>query len=211
MGWFGSKKFEPFPKLLQYIGVGTRTLTCTRKKKEERLKMTNQELEELIAQEGKNIYSFCLQLTGSKLTADELYQDTFLRATEKRNTLQVDGNMKSYLLSVALMLWKNQKRKFAWRNRIAPVEMFREETGEAMGEAEDVLQDVLKEEQCKLVRKAVNSLPDKYRIPILLYYMEEMTVSEVAKVLKIPPGTVKSRLSNARKCLESELEVYYHE
>lgn len=172
--------------------------------------MTNQELEAVIAQEGKNIYSFCLQLTGNKLSADELYQDTFLRATEKLDVLHIEGNMKSYLLSVALMLWKNQKRKFAWRNRIAPIETFREETGDAMGEAEDVLQDVLREEQCKLVRKAVDSLPDKYRVPVLLYYMEEMTVSEVADVLKIPPGTVKSRLSNARKRLESELEVYYH-
>lgn len=172
--------------------------------------MTNQELEEVIAQEGKNIYSFCLQLTGNKLSADELYQDTFLKATEKINTLHVDGNLKSYLLSVALMLWKNQRRKFAWRNRIAPMEIFQEETKGAAGEAEDVLQDVLREEQCRLVRKAVARLPDKYRVPVLLHYMEYMTVAEVAKILKIPPGTVKSRLSIARKRLESELEGYYY-
>lgn len=81
--------------------------------------MTIQELERLIVQEGRNIYSYCLHLTGSRLLADELYQDIFLRATEKMNTLHSDGNLKSYLLSVALMLWKNQKRKFAWRSRKA--------------------------------------------------------------------------------------------
>lgn len=84
-----------------------------------RFSMTIQELERVIAQEGRNIYSFCLHLTGSRLLADELYQETFLRATEKMNTLHSDGNLKSYLLSVALMLWKNQKRKFAWRSRKA--------------------------------------------------------------------------------------------
>ncbi len=172
--------------------------------------MTIQELEQVVAQEGTNIYSFCLQLTGSKLLADELYQDTFLKATEKIKKLDGDGNLRSYFLSIALMLWKNQKRKFAWRNRIAPVETFREEMEETIGGEGDILQDCLREEQCRLVREAVAALPEKYRVPILLYYMEEMQVAEVAKVLGIPPGTVKSRLSVARKRLESELEGYYH-
>lgn len=173
--------------------------------------MTIHELEQVIAQNGKDIYSFCLHLTGSKLLADELYQDTFLRATEKKNALYIDGNLKSYLLSVALMLWKNQRRKFAWRSRIAPMDVFDEEMGEGYESTEDVLQDCLREEQCRVVREAVSALPDKYRVPVLLYYMEEMPVKEVAAVLKIPPGTVKSRLSVARKRLESELEGYYHE
>ena len=80
--------------------------------------MTIQELEQIIALHGKEIYSFCNSLTGNRILADELYQDSFLKATEKLDRLQADGNIKSYLLSVALRLWKNQKRKFAWRNRI---------------------------------------------------------------------------------------------
>ena len=172
--------------------------------------MTIQELEQVIAQSGKDIYSFCLHLTGSKVQADELYQDTFLRATEKMDKLQADGNLKSYLLSVSCKLWKNQKRKFAWRNRIAPADVYNEEMGEVLEGKEDILQDYLRLEQCRLVRKAVSTLPDKYRMPILLYYMEEMSVSDVAGILGIPPGTVKSRLSVARKRLESELEGYYY-
>ena len=173
--------------------------------------MTIQELEQVIAQYGKEIYSFCLHLTCNKLLADELYQDTFLRATEKVDKLQGEGNLKSYFLSMALMLWKNQKRKLAWRNRIAPMHSFSEETGDVLGVAEDALQDCLKEERRAAVRKAVSGLQEKYRIPVLLYYMEEMTVAEVAEVLGIPSGTVKSRLSVARKRLESELEGYYYE
>lgn len=172
--------------------------------------MTIQELEEVIAREGKNIYSFCLHITGRKLLADELYQDTFLKATEKMDTLQVDGNVKSYLLSVAMMLWKNQKRKFAWRNRIAPVEVLDEQMQETVGGNEDILDDCLRQEQCKLVRKAVSALPDKYRTCVLLYYMEEMSVAQVAEILKIPKGTVMSRLSVARKRMQTELEGYYH-
>lgn len=172
--------------------------------------MTIQELELAIAGFGKDIYSFCLHLTGSKQLADELYQDTFLRAVEKKNKLQADGNLKSYLLSVSLMLWKNQRRKFAWRNRIAPTDVFNEEFGETLEGSEDILQDCIRKEQCMLVREAVSALPEKYRVPVLLYYMEEMTISDIAVIMGIPPGTVKSRLSAARKLLESELEEYYH-
>ena len=82
--------------------------------------------------------------------------------------------------------------------------------GETIGGEEDLLQDYLREEQCRVVREAVSFLPEKYRVPVLLYYMEEMPVADVAEVLGIPPGTVKSRLSVARKRLESELEGYYH-
>lgn len=62
-----------------------------------------------------------------------------------------------------------------------------------------------------MVRKAVSRLDEKYRIPVLLYYMEEMSIAEVAAVMQIPQGTVKSRLDTARKRLESELEGYFNE
>ena len=174
--------------------------------------MTIQELEQVIALYSKEIYSFCLQLTGSRTMADELYQDTFLKAAEIAERIKADGNLKSYFLSVALRLWKNQKRKFAWRNRIAPTqELFEDAKKNISDVQEDVLEDYLRQEQLQTVRKAGSGLKEKYKIPILLYYMEQMSVAEVAAVMGIPQGTVKSRLNTARKCLESELEEYFNE
>lgn len=174
--------------------------------------MTIQELEQAIALYGKDIYSFCLHLTGNRMAADELYQDTFLKATEKTAQLNTDKNPKSYFLSIALRLWKNQRRKIAWRNRIAPMEeLFESMQEDASTAAQDALSGCLKKEQRQIVQKAVAGLDEKYRIPVLLYYMEEMAVSEIAALLRIPQGTVKSRLSTARKRLESELEDYFNE
>lgn len=174
--------------------------------------MTIHELEQSIALYGKDIYSFCLHLTGSRMLADELYQDTFLKATETAGRLRTDGNLKSYYLSVALRLWKNQRRKFAWRQRIAPVQEWSDKAAEsAFGTDEDVLKTYLKKEKRQMVREAVSALDEKYRIPVLLYYMEGMSVAETASVMGIPKGTVKSRLNTARKRLESELEEYFDE
>ena len=82
--------------------------------------MTIQELERCIQLYSKDIYSFCMHLTKEKGSADDLYQDTFLEAMKKLAVIRYEDNPKSYLLSVAIRLWKNRVRKFAWRNRIAP-------------------------------------------------------------------------------------------
>ena len=75
--------------------------------------MTKLELEQCIEEYGTDIYSFCLHLTGNRQQADELYQETFLKAVEKRSEILSDGNVKSYLLSVAVRLWRNWRRNSA--------------------------------------------------------------------------------------------------
>lgn len=64
--------------------------------------------------------------------ADDLYQDTFLKAMELIPKIDNDQNPKSYLLSIAVHIWKNKKQKFAWRKRIADInpitDLFMEQT-----------------------------------------------------------------------------------
>ena len=176
--------------------------------------MTDIELEQFITEYGGDIYSFCYCLTGSRQEADDLYQETFLRAIEKKQILDAEGNPKSYLLSTAIRLWKNQRRKTAWRKRIADME----ETGNEIAgtdlqtgaESSPEHQAVRKEMQAA-VRNAVDRLPDKMKVTVLLYYMEERSVEQIADILRIPRGTVKSRLHQARKILEKELEYVLNE
>lgn len=149
-----------------------------------------------------------MHLTKEKGSADDLYQDTFLEATKKLAVIRYEDNPKSYLLSVAIRLWKNRVRKFAWRNRIAPQvgETALEQEG---GATPDVSEKAVANEERGMLWKAVDALDDRYRIPLLLYYMEEQSIAELAELLSIPQGTVKSRLHKARQLLEKELEDYY--
>lgn len=171
--------------------------------------MTVQELEQCVLLYGRDIYSFCLQLTCDTHLADDLYQDTFLRAMEQLCKLDRTGNVKSYLLSVALRVWKNQKRKIAWRQRIAPTEAFYEELLRLEADQPNGMESVLSNEEKTVVRRAVLQLEEKYRVPVLLFYLEEMPVREIAKLLHVPRGTVLSRLHYARKKLEQRLEGYF--
>ncbi len=71
--------------------------------------------------------------------------------------------------------------------------------------------EFLKKEESTQVQQAVNRLPEKFKLPILLFYMEDLPLAQIAEVLKIPIGTVKSRLHQAKKLLEKELEVVLDE
>ncbi len=170
--------------------------------------MTKQELETCISEYGRDIYSFCRYLTGDKQEADDLYQDTFLVAVERCETLDFTNNPKSYLLSVALRLWKNRKRKFAWRKRIADVQGVVEERDIADNNVGEISpeEQVLRKEESQVVRQAVDKLPERFRLVVLLFYMEELSTREIAAVMQIPNGTVLSRLFQARKLLRKELE-----
>lgn len=169
--------------------------------------MTNMELTEWISEYGKEVYSFCKWLTGCGTEADELYQDIWLVVVQRLEDLKPAGNVKSYCLSVALRLWKNKRRKYAWRQRIAGEQLYQEICGSAEPEQEaSPEQQLLSQERDSLIRKAVEALPWRQRVIVLLYYMEEQPLGRIAEITGLPLGTVKSRLYHARKVLRQKLE-----
>ncbi len=170
--------------------------------------MTEQEFEVCIAEYGKDIYSFCRQLTNSRAEADDLYQDTFLTAVELREQINCGQNPKSYLLSITLRIWKNKRRKAAWRKRIADVQPILEEQDADMGESAEPSPEecFARRERNTLIRNAVNRLPERLRIVVLLFYMEDLSTAQIAAAMHLPQGTVLSRLHRARKLLKKELE-----
>ena len=164
--------------------------------------MNTEELSRLIAEYGKDIYNFCLHLTMSKNEADDLYQDVFLKVMDK---ITDSGNPKSFLMGSALRLWQNKRRKAAWRFRIAPLEDL-SEYGD-LGTVSTPESEYLIKEEKETVLIAVNSLKEPLRTVILLYYSADLCIDEIAKIMGIPEGTVKSRLHKARKILKEKLEA----
>ncbi len=170
-------------------------------------------LEQLVEQYGNVLYAFCNQLTGSRQEGEELYQETFLKAVELHR--QIDGaqNPKGFLIAVAARLWRNRRRKYAWRQRIAPLEQLSERAEQQPVQAccDNPEELALQREQQQLVRQAVSELPDKWKLPVYMYYTAGLSIDEIAGLLRIPAGTVKSRLYKARSVLKEKLEVSWNE
>lgn len=170
--------------------------------------MNKQLLEHYIEAYGTDIYSFCIRLTQNLEQAEELYQDTFLAMCEKEDWKE-EGNVKSYLLGITIKLWRNRKRKFAWRKRIAAeIPLSKEQGLEAFSTDENLEQHMVSKEEQEAVWKAVYKLPEQLRIVILLYYMEDFKVAEIAEKLSLSISNVKSKLMRARRYLKQELEDF---
>lgn len=169
--------------------------------------MKQEELENYISTFGRDLYSFCCSLTHSRHQADDLYQNTFLKMYDMGEQLIIKTNPKSYLMGIALNLYRNDKRKMSVRQRITGINIPVEENADMVSDNGLTTEDmILEKEQQRTVREAVRKLPDRYRIPTLLYYMEELSVSEIAALTNLTESAVKSRLHRARKILKERLE-----
>lgn len=174
--------------------------------------MNNDEFEQFVQDNGKEILNFCRMTCRDKESGDELYQDTMFKLLKMRNKLDRQQNVRSYALSISLLLWKNKKRKYANRNRLiyfVSIDKLKDNDNFEIADTGSVSPELhhLQDEEKKTVQMIVSKLPDKFRIPINLFYSADMSIQEIAEILNIPVGTVKSRMNKAKRMLKKELEA----
>lgn len=170
--------------------------------------MERSDIHLLIEEYGNNLYRYCKSITYTVEDAEDLYQQTFLKAFELYKKISLNKNPCSYLMSLATNIWRNHKSMYARHERIAPTISAQAEGMqiEDVQSGENILEQIVKKEEYARLNMSVNRLPDKQRQVILLFYAGEMSIEDIAKILKIPKGTVKSRLNKARQCLRKEME-----
>ena len=174
--------------------------------------MNNDEFERFVLKFGKDILRFCRMTAQDAENGDELYQDTMLKLLEKKKRLDSMQNTKSYALSTSIYLWKNKKKKYANRMRLVPTDSMDEmfEEGYEISDPDNETSPghiVLQQTEVDMIQGLVASLPEKYRIPVYLYYSADMQINEISEILGLPEGTVKSRMRKAKKQLKEKLEA----
>ena len=171
--------------------------------------MNETQLEQIVQIWGADILRFCRITAGSRDAGDELYQDTMLTLLEKQDTLDEARNIKSYAIAVSLRLWKNRTRKWMRRLRLVPQESLEELSEQGIHPGEDGASPeefLMKKNQIETVRSLVEQLPEKYRLPIQMYYSAELPICAIAEILNLPENTVKSRLHRAKATIRKKLE-----
>lgn len=163
-------------------------------------------VEELIGTCGPRLWRLCRHLARSAEDAEELYQQTFLRALEREADLTPEGNPAAWLCATAAGLWKSSLRRTARREAIAPAAP--EENRENVPSGETPEELLLRRERAARVNALLDALPGKYREPLVLHYAGGLSVEEIAKALRLPQGTVKSRMARGRDRLKNEWEVW---
>jgi RNA polymerase sigma-70 factor (ECF subfamily) len=162
-----------------------------------------------------SLYRTALRLTNNPQDAEDLVQETMLKAFRFADTYQRGTNLRAWLFRILNTSAINRYRKQATHPATTPLpegedfylyNRIRDISGQELSEAaeEEVLSKYLDED----VYKAIHDLPINFRMPLLLADIEGMSYKEIAEALQIPIGTVMSRISRARRQLQHTLWQY---
>lgn len=174
--------------------------------------METDEIMSLFNEYGDAIYNFCMYLAKNRHDGEDLFQQTFMRAIEISYRIDKHNNPKSYLMSIAVNVWRNTFQKRNRRARISQtMEMGSGEAENLKDHGADVEASVISKIMSDALLEIVNRLDDKYRIPVIMAYMEDMKISEIAAAISKPEGTVKRRIHEAKKKMRKEMEAMGYE
>jgi RNA polymerase sigma-70 factor (ECF subfamily) len=151
------------------------------------------------------LFAYAVVLTRNHAEAEDLVQETYVRAMQAMGRLRPESNVKGWLFTILRNVWLNQLRKV--RNGPQMIQIEAEEgvanrVVEPSRNSHDLYVSKVEGEQ---VRTAIQELPTKFREIILLREYEDLSYQEIARVLNCPVGTVMSRLGRARAMLRTVL------
>jgi len=153
---------------------------------------------ELVERYYASLYRYAYRLSGSQADAEDLTQETFLRATAKLGQLRDANKVRPWLYSILRHAYLQRQRSAPQTPHVSLDDLF-----DVAEEVPDPLPDL----DAEALRKALDDLPEQFRTVVLLYYFEELSYREIADVLDVPIGTVMSRLARARNYLKTRLLV----
>lgn len=157
-------------------------------------------LDQYIETYGRRLYGLCRKLCGERFDAEDLYQETWLRALRCFARYDPSRDFEPWIAKICVNLFRDRWR----RKKRSPVfDGFASEEEKTMA-----LENVPAPEQAdySAVHAAVSALPEKQRLAVILYYFNGFDIETTARMLKVPPGTVKSRLAGARTRLKERLK-----
>lgn len=159
-------------------------------------------MEQIMIKYGKDVLKLAFSYVRNRTIAEDLTQEVFLKCYEKVDTFQGNAKLKTWLYTIAANHCKDYLRSAHYRYTVLTDKIARITRGKDPSPEETYLEG---NEQKELVEK-VFSLPVKFREVIYLFYFEELSIKEIAKLLHINENTIKSRLSRAKFLLRSTLE-----
>ena len=161
------------------------------------------------------LYSGALRMTRNPADAEDLVQETYLRAYRGFGGFQEGTNIKAWLFRILTNTYINSYRAKQRRpeqtelDEVEDLYLYRRlgglEAAKLSRSAEDELMDTFSEAE---VKAAVEDLPENFRMAVLLADVEGFSYKEIAEILDIPIGTVMSRLHRGRKALQARLFEY---
>jgi RNA polymerase sigma-70 factor (ECF subfamily) len=158
--------------------------------------------EELTRRWEKPLFYFIRRIIGGEADAWDVLQEVWLKAFRSIGSLREPTRFRTWLYSIARhSAMSHHRAEYRERNHLAELPL----------DSSDFTPPLPDPSEAERVHEALDRIPLPFREALTLYFLEDLSVSEIAEVLGIPSGTVKSRLFHARTALKKELEREAHD
>lgn len=170
---------------------------------------------DLVKRYEKKLYNFGLRVCWDVRDAEDLVQETFLNVFRYIKNFRYETKFKNWLYKIAssVCIKKKRKSKFAPERELSLEEFLPKEDSqvptELPGWASAPVDQLLNQEISETIKKAIMSLPEKYRVVIALRDLEGFSTAETAQILNMTASNVKVRLHRARLFLRETLKTYF--
>jgi RNA polymerase sigma-70 factor, ECF subfamily len=165
--------------------------------------------DEVVDRYGNDLYRLALSFVGNPDDAEDILQETYAAAFERRGSFKGESSLKTWLISI---LVRRAARHHRYRRIWKTVSLHLLGGVEESGLAEDTAISPVKELELRMdVRRMMDSLSRKHREVLVLREVMGLSYQEISEVLGIPTGTVESRLFRAREDLRSRFAEYLKE
>ena len=171
----------------------------------------NQAFAQLLSRWEGPIKRLCIRMLNDEHKAEDVTQEAFARIYAKRKDFQHGSKFSTFIWRVATNLCLDELRRIKRRREltILPQTMDSSETDvweELPSDGPGPDESAVTDEQAEFVRRAVAQLPEHYRSVVVLRHYEDLKFREIADVLEVPEGTVKSRMAEALSLLNAALK-----
>lgn len=166
--------------------------------------------DELVSQYERRIYNFAMRLSGNADDAEDIAQETFIRVYNAIQNFRGDSNFSTWVFRIAHNVFLDMRKKVKAHPQTSLEESVELDESEVTRQVEDPnpLPDEVAQasELHDILQRAIEALPEYQREMVVLYHTQNKSYEEIAEIMDLPIGTVKSRLNRARIALKSLLD-----
>jgi RNA polymerase sigma-70 factor (ECF subfamily) len=165
----------------------------------------------LIRRYEKRVYNFAFRLCGNYDEASDIAAETFVRLYNSLNSFRGDSSFITWLFRIITNIYLDQRKRQRARPNQSLESMIELEENSVRRQYEDPAPSPEERaegrERTEILQAAIQTLPDYQRLMIVMYHVEGRSYEEIAEVMDLPIGTVKSRLNRARLSLREKLQT----
>ena len=168
-------------------------------------------MDQLVQRHLKSVFNLAYRLSGNYDDAEDIVSEAFVRVYASLNNFRGDAHFSTWLYRIVTNVFLDERKKQRVRAHSSLEEIIDLEDSRVTRQVEDPTPGpdfiVERGERANLIQEAVLELPRNQRLMIALYHFQGRSYEEIAEIMQLPIGTVKSRLNRARLALKNRLNA----